>query len=305
MSYLRNLKSFGCAVVFLVAGSASTSPASAQAARAQSDETIVEWVAAPPIDGNRPAAAHQVAAAEACAADNRTRVAANGECLVIRAYGEPAQRTSLVVFIHGDGYRGGPSDYMYKLAREFGAKGVVAVGLIRPGYYDSRGNHSTGKSYRDKDNYQPDVIATVAAAVEALKNHYKAQVVVLAGHSGGAAISGVIIGRYPGLVDAAVLAACPCNVPEWRIMRRGRNNWHLSLSPHDFIGKIDKKTTVVAVTGGVDGNTVPVLARDYLASLKGRGIDATFIEVPGIGHDDIVTTRDYKTAIDRLLAGRP
>ncbi len=213
-------------------------------------------------------AALQVVAAEPCAADNRARVAANDECLEIRTYGESAERTSLIVFIHGDGYRGGPSDYMYPLAQKFGAKGVVAVGLIRPGYYDSWGNHSTGNSYREWDNYQPDVIETVAAAVMVLKTHYEAEYVVLAGHSGGSAISGVIIGKYPGLVDAVVLGACPCNVPDWRIMRRGRNNWPLSLSPHDFIGKIDMETTVVAVTGGNDGNTEPVLARDYVASLN-------------------------------------
>lgn len=250
------------------------------------------------------AAAHQLAAAKPCAADNRVRVAANDECLVIRTYGEPAERTSLIIFIHGDGYGGGPSDYMYWNARRFGTKGVVAIGLIRPGYYDSEGNHSTGNSYRDWDNYRPDVIATVAAAIEVLKNHYQADYVVLAGHSGGSMISGVIIGKHPSLVNAAVLGACGCNVPDWRIMRRGYNNWRLSLSPHDFIGKIDKKTTVVAVTGGNDGNTKPVLARDYVASLKGKGIDATYIEVPGVGHDYIVRTREYITAINELLKRR-
>jgi len=250
------------------------------------------------------AAVHQVAATELCAADNRTRVAANDECLVIKTYGESAERTSLIIFIHGDGYRGGPSDYMYPVAQSFGAKGVVAIGMIRPGYYDSNGNHSTGNSYREWDNYQPDVIATIAAAVKVLKKHYKAKNVVLAGHSGGSAISGVIIGKYPGLVSAAVLGACPCNVPDWRFMRRGWNNWPLSLSPHEFIGKIDSKTTVVAVTGGKDGNTEPVLARDYVASLKSKGIDATYIEVPGVGHNAIVSTGDYITAISQLLKGR-
>ncbi len=256
------------------------------------------------------AAAHQVAAAEPCAADNKALVAANDECLVIRTYGESAERTSLIIFIHGDGYRRdpsdyGPSDYMYRIAQKFGAKGVVAIGLIRPGYFDSKGNHSTGNSYRgDGDNYRPDVIATVAAAVKVLKNHYKAEYVVLAGHSGGSAISGVIIGKYPDLVNAAVLAACPCNVPDWRIMRRGRNDFPFSLSPHNFIDKIDKKTTVVAVTGGNDENTKPVSARDYVASLKGKGIDATFIEVPGTGHNGILKTNGYKTAITQLLKGR-
>ncbi len=256
------------------------------------------------------AAADQVAAAEPCDAGNRVRVSANDECLVIKTYGESAARTSLIIFIHGDGYRPDPSDYrpsdyMYRIAQSYGAKGVVAVGLIRPGYFDLMGNHSTGNSHRDKDNYQPDVIETVAAAVKVLKIHYKAENVILAGHSGGAAISGVIIGKFPGLVNAAVLAACPCNVPVWRTMRRGYNNWPLSLSPHDFIAGMDKNTRVVAVTGADDGNTEPVLARNYVASLKSMGIDASNIEVPGVGHNGIVRTRDFTTTISQLLAGRP
>ena len=250
------------------------------------------------------AAAGQVAAAMPCVADNRTRVLANGECVVIRTYGEPAERTSLVIFIHGDGYRGGPSDYMFRYARRVGAKGVVAIGLIRPGYYDSSGNRSTGNSYRKGDNYRLDVIETVAAAVKVLKQHFGAEFVVLAGHSGGSAISGVIIGRYPGLVDAAVLGACPCNVPRWRIMRRGRNNWRRSLSPHDFADRIDGKTRVVAITGGKDKNTKPVLARDYVRALKANRIDAVFVEVPGVGHNGIVRARDYTAAISKLLEER-
>jgi ketosteroid isomerase-like protein/predicted esterase len=247
--------------------------------------------------------------AEPCVADNETRVAANDECLVIKTYGESAQRTSLVVFIHGDGYRPDPadyrpSDYMNWLAQHYGTKGVVAVGLIRPGYFDSKGNHSTGNSHRAWDNYQFDVIETVAAAVTALKHHYKAENVILAGHSGGSAISGVIIGMYPGLVDAVVLGACPCNVPEWRTLRRGYNNWRLSLSPHDFVGKIDKETKVVAITGRNDGNTKPVIARDYVGSLKGIGIDATYIEVPGVGHNRIEHSSEYKSAISQLLEDR-
>ncbi len=277
----RTFKPCAFAAVLLMAGAASTGSNLAQSASAET------------------------AAAKACAADNRTRVAANGECLVIGTYGEPAERTSLLIALHGDQPDGGPSDKIFLLARFLGTKGVVAVGLIRPGYHDSKGNRSTGNSYREKDNYRPDVIATVAASVEVLKNHYKADNVVLVGVSGGAAIAGIIIGKYPGLVDAAVLAACPCNVPDWRIMRRGYNNWPLSLSPHDFIAEIDKKTTVVAITGAEDDNTEPVLARNYVADLQAQGIDATFVEVPGAGHYGIPRTTAFIAAIYELLERRP
>ena len=248
---------------------------------------------------------HHIAAAQSCVADNETFVAANDECLAIRAYGERAEQTSLVVLIHGDGYRGGPSDYLYRNARALGSEGVVAVGLIRPGYYDSEGNQSTGNSHRDGDNYQIDVIETVAAAIKELKSHYEAEHVILVGHSGGSAISGVILGKYPDLANAALLSACPCNVPEWRTMRRGYNNWTLSLSPHDFIDAIDQKTNVVTITGGDDDNTVSVLGRDYADTLKTNGLNARHVEVSGIGHDGIVKTQEFMSEILRLLENHP
>jgi hypothetical protein len=41
-----------------------------------------------------------------------------------------------------------------------------------------------------------------------------------------------------------------------------------------------------------------------VTGLKGKGIDATYIEVPGVGHNGIVKTNEYKAAIDQLLKGR-
>ena len=116
--------------------------------------------------------AYPVAATERCSANNKTHVAANGECLVITVYGRPADRTSHVVFIHGDGSRGGrPSDCWDALAQRYGPRGVVANNLIRPGYFDSKGNHSTGDGYRKGDNCRSDVIETLSAAIEALRDH--------------------------------------------------------------------------------------------------------------------------------------
>lgn len=250
------------------------------------------------------ATAPRAAWSAACAADNRSRVAAGDECLVIKAYGAPGAKTSLVVFIHGDGSRGGPSDYMFKTAEAFGTDGVVSVGLIRPVYYDRDDNRSSGNSYRtDGDGYRPEVIEAVAAAISALKTHYRAERVILAGHSGGAAISGVIIGKHPGLADAVVLGACPCNVPAWRIMRRGNNSWTSSLSPHDFIAGIAAGAEIIAITGDGDGNTKPVIARDYVESVNKRGIKASFIELPGVTHNGVARSDAFKDAVRQLLGG--
>jgi len=238
-----------------------------------------------------------------CAADNVTRVATDDECLVIKVFGQPAKKTRLLIFIHGDGSRGGASDYLYPLAGSFAADGVVSVGLIRPGYYDSENNHSTGFSYRSEgDGYRPEIIDAVAQAVKVLKAHYNAGHVVLVGHSGGAAISGVITGKYPGLVNAALLGACPCNVPDWRMRRRGRNNWGFSLSPHDFVDAVHEGTRIIAMTGSDDSNTYPDLARAHVKSLAARGIDARYIVVPEASHNGVARSGEFKSAIKQLLA---
>jgi len=235
--------------------------------------------------------------------DNVTRVTGGSECLVIHTFGAAAGNRTLVVFIHGDGTRGGPSDYLDKSAERVVGGGVTAVALIRPGYYDSHDAISTGTSYRHAgDGYRDGIIAAVAAAIDELKGHHGARRVVLVGHSGGAAISGVILGRYPGLADAAVLAACPCNIGKWRSMR-GRGQWVNSLSPHAFVKAMPKKTEVVALTGSRDSNTRPELARDYVSALNRRGITAIFVEVVGAGHSKVARSEAFDGAIARL-AGR-
>jgi len=232
-----------------------------------------------------------------CTPNNETSVAAGTGCLVIETHGTAKANPTLVIFIHGDGSRGGPSDYMYQYARSFGDDNVVSVGLIRPGYYDSQRNYSSGNSYRDNDIYRVDVIDSVTAAVTSLKNHYKPKQVILVGHSGGAAISGVILGRAPGLVDAAVLAACPCDVPRWREMRRGHNTWTNSLSPQDFAKGVPTNARVIALTGAYDDNTRSVLAQDYVNSLNKRGIDATFTELPETTHNGVLRTDAFMDAV--------
>lgn len=242
-------------------------------------------------------AACQTTTAKTCAPDYKAGVAAGSECLIIETTGTVSTNPTLIIFIHGDGSRGGPSDYMFKYARRYGADNIISIGLIRPGYFDSDSHYSSGNSYRDNDIYRVDVIDSVTAAVISLKKHYKAKRVVLAGHSGGAAISGIILGQSPGLVDAVVLAACPCDVPRWREMRRGYNTWTRSLSPHDFAKDILNDARIIALTGEYDDNTSTVLAHDYVRDLKARGIDATYIEVPKTGHNSILRTHAFTNAV--------
>ena len=235
--------------------------------------------------------------------DNLTRVTGGNECLVIHTFGAAVGNRTLVVFIHGDGSKGGPSDYLAKAAERVAGDGVTGVVLIRPGYYDSDGAKSTGTSYRRRgDGYRDNIIAAVAGAVAELKSHHSADRVVLVGHSGGAAISGVILGNFPGLANAAVLAACPCNVNKWRSMR-GRGPWTRSRSPHRFLDAVPTDIEVVALTGRKDKNTKPVLAREYVAALKERAVTATFVVVANASHNRVARSKEFLDAVARL-AGR-
>jgi pimeloyl-ACP methyl ester carboxylesterase len=140
---------------------------------------------------------------------------------------------TLLLVLHGDAPFNKP-DYHYTLARQVAQANpdVVAVGLLRPGYTDPSGHQSAGqRGEATGDNYTPAAIDAVAGALTTLKARYQAGRVVLAGHSGGAAIAADLLGRHPGLADAALLAACPCNVATWRAHMKRRVGGAIWTSP--------------------------------------------------------------------------
>jgi pimeloyl-ACP methyl ester carboxylesterase len=206
------------------------------------------------------------------------------------------------VFLHGDVSTGGPVDYIYRVAEMAIAEGMVAVAVLRPGYGDSHGHQSTGDNSGRRDSYTAHNIDAVADAIKALKAHHQPERTVLIGHSGGAAISGVILGRHASLVDAAALIACPCHVPQWRLARGGRA-WAQSLSPHAYVGKVPVATSVLAVMGDADDTTPLALGKDYVAELTRRGVSARMVAIPGAGHNDILRKPEVAVLIRELAMG--
>ena len=208
------------------------------------------------------------------------RVHGGTECLRIETYLSAGQTAHprLAVFLHGD--FDGPS-YHYEMAKLVAAQNddLVTVGLLRPGYTDASGNRSTGtRGTTGGDNYTPEVVDAVAASLRSLAEAHHTDGIVLIGHSGGAAIAANLIGRHPGLVDAAVLASCPCDVPRWRahIMkeRLGGRVWDeavRSLSPHLLADGIGRETLVRIVVGVEDDNTLPAYSREYAGRLRRLG----------------------------------
>jgi pimeloyl-ACP methyl ester carboxylesterase len=234
--------------------------------------------------------------------DFETKVSGESECLLMRRYGS-TKPTTMVVWLHGNVTSGGPANSHFRIAQkaaaDFVAENVLALALVRPGYPDGTGESSSGNDYGRADNWPRAIIADIGTAIERLRLKYKPDAVIIAGHSGGAAIAAVLLGMKPQLADAAILVACPCDLVAWRAGRRGMP-W-VSENPMQWVDKVSPATKVIALTGSRDDTTAPELGKTYVEGLKARGIDAIFQLVPGAGHIDVLRSPAVSDATSRLL----
>jgi pimeloyl-ACP methyl ester carboxylesterase len=237
----------------------------------------------------------QVSAAQSSERSELVSLDVVGGRMTGRAYMsmEANSNPALVVVLHGDLLEPG-NTYHYGFARTMASEtpNIVAVGLLRPGYSDERGNRSDGDALTATgDNYTAEVVAAVAAATEQLKSRYRARTVILVGHSGGAAIAALLLGQYPDVFNASLLVACPCDVPAWRkymMSVRGNPIWqrpHRGLSPMDFATAVNSSTAVELVVGDEDQVALPDYSQKYAAAVRARGVDARVSLLPGLGHN--------------------
>ena len=200
---------------------------------------------------------------------------------------------NLVVILHGDGGPGRYDAYANALAKA--AKGTTVVTLTRPGFRGKAGRSPGGNS--QKDHYTKRNNRLLAQSLANMKKTLGTGRLIVVGHSGGSAQLGTVIGAYPGIVDVAILAACPCDVPRWRIHRRGQNNWRQSQSPHKFADKVPASTRVYAVSFQKDHNTRPRFAETYYKRARAAGVNIT-LSVPGGGSH---SWNDYMPVVDRYI----
>lgn len=206
---------------------------------------------------------------------------------------DAASAPVLVVVLHGDSPLGKPT-YQYDFAASASKKirGIVAAALLRPGYTDGEGDKSDGNAGdRTGDNYTPEVVDQLDAAIRHLKLELHPSAVVLVGHSGGAALSADLIARDSGLANAALLVSCPCDVPAWRrhmktLYPSPRWDEHVrSVSPVDVVNRISQKTRVWMVVGEKD-NVAPLdFTQRYAAALQKHGIKPAVTVLPGRDHE--------------------
>ena len=223
----------------------------------------------------------------------------------------------LVLVMHGDLPEPPPS-YQYEFARNIAdaddaaTTGIVAAGVLRPGYADPVGDRSSGDMGRAvADNYTPEVVDAVASAARALAKDHDARAVVLVGHSGGAAIAANLLGRHPGVAQGAVLVGCACDPAAWRATRlagtrnpvfRGPTR---SLQPLNLADDVAPGTIVRLVVGEEDDVTPPAHSQAYAKALRERGVDASVVVVPGLGHNILFAPSVFDTVTEVLatLAG--
>ena len=219
-----------------------------------------------------------------------------------------SDRPVLIVVLHGDllGLRMiPPTTYHYVFADNAAKRieDVVVAAVMRPGYRDHSGERSDGDpGLGTGDNYTPQVVDAVAGVIEQLKARFHPAHIVLAGHSGGAAITGDLLGRSPSAVDGALLASCPCDLVAWRkyMMRRQDNNpiWSTpihALSPQQLAGTVSPAVHVAVLVGAEDDVAPPSMSLHYAEALKKRLNHVTLTIAPRLGHDILLEPVMYET----------
>ena len=209
-----------------------------------------------------------------------------------------SSRPVLVVVLHGDllGVRAIPATtYHYVFAQNASMQmdNLVVAALLRPGYRDSTGEQSEGeRGLTTGDNYTPQVVDAVAQAIEQLKNKFHPMRTVLVGHSGGAAITGDLLSRWPSAADAALMVSCPCDLTAWRKhMQQMQNNnpiWSApiqSLSPIDLASKVPPSIHVQLLVGSKDPVAPPEISEHYAEALRSHGSHVALTIAPGLEHD--------------------
>jgi len=249
-------------------------------------------------------------------ADNVHWIFGAGFCLAAKTYAPPDAPPSkpVVVVIHSD--NGGRMGNKYELIAKKIADNlrVVAVALLRPGYRRGGNNAdmiSEGTAHKNDDDYSRENVDIIAGTVMSLRAQYPGRKVLLVGHSGGAALSALVLGIHPHAADGAVLAGCPCDIANWRSWRNTSVGndlfWSRSLSPDHYVEGIPLDTVLIALNGTEDSNTLPKFADAYIKSAIGHGVaGARFFTVPGANHTNVTSTPTfYNTvgeAIERLTA---
>lgn len=244
--------------------------------------------------------------AEVTITDETLWLTANGLRLKTRVY-QPQKLSNsptLIVVLHGDSPFGPPS-YQYIFAHRLAAQlqDAIVVALLRPGYTDDVGDHSEGeRGFTSGDNYTPQVVDAVAAAINQLKARFHPGCTAIVGHSGGAAIAADVLGRWPSAVNAALLVSCPCALAPWRkhMFELQQNPIWLepveSISPASVAKNVSPSVPVRMLVGSQDNVAPPGFTEAYATALKDHGGNVSVVVARGLSHDILLEPIAFEQA---------
>ena len=241
--------------------------------------------------------------------DNITQAGGNGVCMAIKVFSPAAvdARQPLIVLTHSDNGGSMTGDGFPTLARTISERfNSITIFMLRPGYRGNFGK-SDGYANREDDDYSKANVEYMARALRDLRQAHPGKKVVMVGHSGGAAMTGLLLALHPELIEAAVLAGCPCDVGPWRRWRAtsaGKSNipWTNSLSPLDNTKQVSKRAVVIAITGEKDNNTLPQFSQTYIAALQRYGVEkAQFVLAAGATHVAVLRAPEFFEAIQSAV----
>ena len=211
----------------------------------------------------------------------------------------------MLVALHGDSPFNNPS-YQYRFARQVAEKSenIISIGMLRLGYTDHLDRTSDGERGKTVgDNYDKIRIQQLAEAILELKLHHNASKVILAGHSGGAAITAKLIALYPKLVNHAFVVSCPCNINSWRADMYKKSQYDgfkgdLDISsPTDLVSRISDETKINIFVGDKDDVAKPYLSQEYEKVLKSANKQVQITEIQG-NHELFLNKRIIETLVD-------
>jgi predicted esterase len=237
--------------------------------------------------------------------DISNEIFADNSCTKIRTYrsADITDKPVLVVALHGDSPFNNPG-YQYRFAKLVANKNsnVISIGMLRPGYTDPMGRTSDGeKGDAIGDNYDEKRVIQVAQTITELKRLYSPSKIILAGHSGGAAITANLISLFPLMIDYALIVSCPCDVNAWRqdmfsLTHKSIFKGNIvTLSPIDLVDHLNEKTTISIFSGRDDKVTLPILSEKYKKAATEIGSKVTFELVEG-QHDIFLNTEIINAA---------
>lgn len=195
----------------------------------------------------------------------------------------------LVLIVHGDS----GADYISGFAKQVAQANpnATVIQMARPGYI-LNGERSKGSNSGLRDHYTKKNNKLLAQGFAAAAQTYPHDQVIAVGHSGGANQIGVIVATDPGLIDTAIMVSGAFDIARWRSLRG--SPWPQSQSASRYLKSVPPQTRLIAATGSGDSNTLPSFAKQYVKKAQAKGLNATYIELPGGNHG-------FRTIHDQVL----